>query len=119
MNTTFILAIAILSPLAGFLVNFLLGNKMSKGLVGIIGCGSILVTLAMNIMLFFNALNGPETITYFNWIHAGSFSVDFSFLIDRLSVMMLLIITGVGFLIHLYSVGYMQDDDAYFRYFAY
>jgi len=119
MNISAILAISILIPFAGFLLNFLFGNKMPKGLVGIIGCGTILVALAMNIMLFVNALNGPETITYFNWIHAGSFSVDFSFLIDRLSVLMLLIITGVGFLIHLYSVGYMHDDDAYFRYFAY
>src|ERR1039457_4075050 len=119
MNIEVILATSILIPLAGFLINFLFGNKMPKGLVSIIGCGSILVALVMNVMLFANALNGPETITYFNWIHAGSFSVDFSFLIDRLSVLMLLIITGVGFLIHLYSVGCMHDDDAYFRYFAY
>ncbi len=119
MNISAIVAVSILVPFAGFLLNFLFGSKIPKSLVSIIGCGSILIALAMNIMLFVSALDGPATITYFNWIHAGSFSVDFSFLIDRLSVLMLLIITGVGFLIHLYSVGYMHDDDAYFRYFAY
>jgi NADH-quinone oxidoreductase subunit L len=119
MNISSILAISLIVPLVGFLLNFLFGNKLPKSIVGIIGCGSILVALIMNIMLFSNALSAPATINYFNWIHAGSFSVDFSFLIDRLSVMMLLIITGIGFLIHVYSVGYMHDDEAYFRYFAY
>src|ERR1017187_2449659 len=119
MNIAAILAVSLLIPFAGFLLNFLIGNKLPKGMVSLIGCGTILVALVMNIMLFNTALSGPITQTYFNWIHVGSFSVDFSFLVDRLSVMMLLIITGVGFLIHLYSVGYMNDDDAYFRYFAY
>lgn len=119
MNISSILAISLIVPLIGFMINFAFGNKMPKGLVGIIGCGTILISLIMNCMLFSNALAGPVTQNYFNWIHAGSFSVDFSFLIDRLSVMMLLIITGVGFLIHVYSIGYMHDDEAYFRYFAY
>jgi NADH-quinone oxidoreductase subunit L len=119
MNISSILAVSLIIPLAGFLLNLLFGNKISKGLVGIIGCGSILVALIMNIMLFSHALSGPETVTYFNWIHAGNFTVDMAFLVDRLSVLMLLIITGVGFLIHMYSVGYMHDDEAYFRYFSY
>ena len=61
----------------------------------------------------------PVNVTLFDWIHVGDFQVSFSFLVDQLSSLMLLIITGVGFLIHLYSIGYMHGDDGFGKFFAY
>ncbi len=61
----------------------------------------------------------PVVETYGTWINAGTLHVDFSFVLDQLSLVMLLVITGVGFLIHVYSVGYMHDEEGYWRYFAY
>lgn len=123
MNFDIPIIILILLPLIGFLINFSLGNKMPKSLVSIIGCGTILVSFAISVWGFFLLAGSESTtqfnLTLFNWISAAKFSVDFSFLVDHLSIIMLLIITGVGFLIHLYSVGYMHDDPAYFRFFAY
>jgi NADH-quinone oxidoreductase subunit L len=75
--------------------------------------GSFVCSLA----LFLNpGLQG--TITLFDWIRAGSINIPVSFLVDHISVVMLLIITGVGFLIHVYSIGYMHDDEAFPRFFA-
>jgi NADH-quinone oxidoreductase subunit L len=109
-------------PLLGFCLNFFFGKALPKALVGIIGCGTLLVSFICTLVLFKEVLSGEvvsSVTNFFPWIKAGSFVVDMGFLIDRLSVMMLLIITGVGFLIHLYSTGYMHDDEGYFRYFAY
>jgi NADH-quinone oxidoreductase subunit L len=109
-------------PLLGFCLNFFFGKALPKALVGIIGCGTLLVSFICTLVLFKEVLSGEvvsSVTNFFPWIKAGSFVVDMGFLIDRLSVMMLLIVTGVGFLIHLYSTGYMHDDEGYFRYFAY
>lgn len=110
-----------LFPLIGFLLLGLFGKNISKGLVGIIGCGSILLSLLLVIGIFFEVKNHPEgfTVPLFDWISAGTFSAPFAFLVDPLSVLFLLIITGVGFLIHVYSVGYMHEDAAFWRFFAY
>jgi len=107
-------------PLIGFLIIGLFGKNLSKGLVGIIGCGSIFLSLLLSAGIFFEVKAHHEAISVnlFDWISAGSFSVSFSFLVDPLSVLFLLIITGVGFLIHVYSVGYMHDDPAFARFFA-
>jgi len=117
-----IVALIPVFPLLGFLVIGLFGKKFSKGLVGVIGCGTVLASLILSIYAF-TILLGDETdasytIHLFNWIHAGNFTADFSFLIDPLSVIFLLIITGVGFLIHVYSIGYMRDDPAFARFFS-
>ena len=115
----------VLLPLIGFLINFLLGSKLPKALVGLIGCGTILAGFIISVTYFFNILGGtgPLEIKLFDWINVDSatlpFNISFSFLVDRLSVLMLLIITGVGFLIHVYSVGYMHDDEGYHRFFSY
>lgn len=108
-------------PLIGFIILGLFGKNLSKSLVGIIGCCSILISLLLSIGIFFEIKNHPEgfTVNLFDWISAGSFSAPFAFLVDPLSVLFLLIITGVGFLIHVYSVGYMHDDAAFWRFFAY
>ncbi len=76
------------------------------------------------LFLFSYSLNWPNPALvvqadYFQWLRAGSFELNFGFLVDRLSVIMLLVITGVGFLIHVYSIGYMHDEEDYARYFAY
>ena len=108
-------------PLIGFLILGLFGKNMSKGLVGIIGCGTILLSLILSIGIFFEIKENHQAITVklFDWISAGSFHAPFAFLVDPLSVLFLLIITGVGFLIHVYSVGYMHEDNAFWRFFAY
>src|SRR5690606_28219041 len=75
----------------------------------------------LSVMLFFAMGEETPTFTFtaFNWIAAGNFSVSFSMLVDPLSILMMLIITGVGFLIHVYSAGYMHGDDGFNRFFAY
>ncbi|MCE9537896.1 MAG: NADH-quinone oxidoreductase subunit L, partial [Bacteroidetes bacterium] len=111
-----------LLPLIGFLIIGLFGKKLSKGLVSIIGCGSILGAFAISLGIFFELIGQTEksiTIDLFSWISAGKLSIPFSFLIDPLSSLFLLIITGIGFLIHLYSTGYMSHDEGFSRFFAY
>ena len=123
MNNELIGLIPLL-PLIGFLIIGLLNKNLSKGIVSVIACGTVLISFVLSIIVFFGILNAPEgqqalTFTAFEWIKAGSFSAPFSFLVDPLSGLMLLIITGVGFLIHLYSVGYMSHDDGFNRFFSY
>jgi NADH-quinone oxidoreductase subunit L len=109
-------------PLIGFLINGLLGKKISKSLVGIIGSGTVLVSFIISVVCFFELKSGAQksfTVNLFDWIKVGALDIPFAFLLDSLSSLMLLIITGVGFLIHVYSTGYMHEDDGYYRYFAY
>jgi NADH-quinone oxidoreductase subunit L len=109
-------------PLAGFVLNGLFGNKLPKSLVGIVGTGTILASFIISVGIFLGVKNGPlvqHTIEYFTFIEVGFLRIPFEFLIDPLSAMMLLVITGVGFLIHLYSISYMHDDESFARYFAY
>ena len=67
----------------------------------------------------FSSASAPYYFDLAHWIRSGSFQVDFSFYLDQLSLVMLLVVTGVGFLIHIYSVGYMWDDDGYYRFMSY
>jgi NADH-quinone oxidoreductase subunit L len=111
-----------LLPLIGFLIIGLFGKKLSKGLVGTIGSGVVLGAFIISLGIFFQLAEGAEksiTIDLFSWITAGKLSIPFSFLVDPLSSLFLLIITGIGFLIHLYSTGYMHDDEGFSRFFAY
>ncbi|HVD97094.1 MAG TPA: NADH-quinone oxidoreductase subunit L [Cytophagaceae bacterium] len=111
-----------LLPLIGFVIIGLGNKKLPKMLVGLIGCGTILGSFLIVLGLLMNILNGSltaTTITYFDWINAGNLNLSMAFLVDPLSVMMMTIITGVGFLIHLYSAGYMSHDEGFARYFAY
>jgi NADH-quinone oxidoreductase subunit L len=109
-------------PLLGFLINGLFGKQLGKSLVGVLGSGVILGSFLISLSIFF-AIKGGEftskTIEYFTFIQAGSLRIPFEFLLDPLSSLMLLIITGVGFLIHLYSIAYMHDDEGFSRYFSY
>jgi len=104
-------------PFIGFVLNGLLGRRLPKAVVSAIALlaplGSFLV------VLFASRAALAHTEGYGTWITAGSFNVDITFVLDQLSLVMLLVITGVGFLIHIYSVGYMHSDEGYWRYFAY
>ncbi len=111
-----------LFPLIGFLIIGLGRKYLSKPLTGIIGSGVILFSFLLSIWIFFQVKEGNSgVVEYFNFISAGSLKIPFSFQIDALSSLFLLIITGVGFLIHVYSASYMHHEskDHFARYFSY
>ncbi len=111
-----------LLPLLGFVINGLGRNTLGKSLIGIIGSGVILTSFVLSVALFFELGAGTQkqfTIDLFDWISVGNLHIPLSFLYDPLSSIMLLIITGVGFLIHIYSIGYMHDDAAFGKFFSY
>ena len=107
-------------PLAGFVTNGLGRNALPKSAIGFIGSLVVLISFALSVGAFLQVnATGQFEAHIFDWFSAGGFNVSFSFLIDQLSAIMLLIITGVGFLIHLYSIGYMKDDAGFGKFFAY
>lgn len=111
-----------LLPLVGFLITGLLNKRLSKGITGVIASGTVLGSFIVSLLILFEFLNGStqaQTVNLFAWINAGTLDIPFSFLVDQLSCIFLLIITGVGFFIHVYSVGYMHDDEGFQRFFAY
>lgn len=112
-----------LFPLIGFLLNGIFRNSLSKSLVGIIGCGAILASFIISVILFFDVRSGGALPVepLFQFINVADFKIDFAFQVDQLSSLFLLIITGVGFLIHVYSTSYMHEEDSnhFARYFAY
>jgi NADH-quinone oxidoreductase subunit L len=107
-------------PLAGFIINGLGRNTFSKKLIGFIGSFLVFASFALSVAAFLQVkATGAFNVTLYDWIQVEYFKIPFAFLIDQLSSIMLLIITGVGFLIHLYSIGYMHDDEGYGKFFAY
>ncbi|MBE8722891.1 NADH-quinone oxidoreductase subunit L [Sphingobacterium pedocola] len=115
-----------LSALVGFIINGLGQNLLPKPLIGIIGSGAVLVSFVISCALFseVNAARqagetGVFTYHLFDWISVGSLNFSLSFLVDPLSAIMLLIVTGIGFLIHLYSISYMAHDPGFGKFFAY
>ncbi|MFI5193723.1 MAG: NADH-quinone oxidoreductase subunit L [Chitinophagales bacterium] len=113
-----------LFPLAGFLINGLLRRWISKSFSGLIGSAAVLASFVVSLLIFFEVKEEnfhPVIVTLFEFMHAGKLSIPFSFLVDPLSVLFLLIITGVGFLIHVYSTSYMHEENApaYAKYFCY
>ncbi len=112
-----------LFPLIGFLLNGLLWNKMPKTVAGLIGCGALLASFCVSLGIFFEvksaSFQGPVIINLFDFIQSGKLSIPFAFQIDALSSLFLLIITGVGFLIHVYSTSYMHHDEGMVKYFAF
>lgn len=117
-----LVALVPLLPLIGFVIIGLFGKKLSKALVGTIGSGVVLGAFIISLGIFFELIGSTQksfTMDFFSWITAGKLSIPFSFLIDPLSSLFLLIVTGIGFLIHLYSTGYMHDDEGFSRFFAY
>ncbi len=108
-------------PLCGFLLNGLFGRKLPKALVSAIAIAGALSSFLWVLYVFraLQPLDGRHFEHYFTWIESGEFRVGVDFAADRLTAIMLLVITGVGSLIHIYSAGYMKDDSGYARYFAY
>ena len=106
-------------PLVGFLITST-GNKvLPKGFSGAFATLMVLASFVVSALAFLEFKGQSVTIDLFSWISSGSLNIPFSFMIDQLSLVMLLIITGVGFLIHLYSIGYMHEDEAFSRFFSY
>ena len=113
-----------LFPLMGFLINGLFGSRFKQSQIGAIASAAIGLSFIVSVTIFFQVLQLPASErsiskTIYTWIRTGDFQVDISFLIDPLSLVMLLVVTGVGLLIHVYSIGYMHGDRSFARYFAY
>jgi NADH-quinone oxidoreductase subunit L len=115
-----------LAPLIGAIINGFFGKRLSEKVVGLIACSSVGVSALLSFFSFYElvqipAQNGPRRITehFFTWIQVGSFRADFAYLLDPLSGIYILFITGVGLLIHIYATGYMHGDPGFYRFFAY
>lgn len=124
MNLIGLIWLVPLFPLLGSAVNGLFGARLGEKPVGIIGSAVVGLSFLVAVGLFLQVLSLPPaerviTQTVYTWIQTGNFQVDISFLIDPLSLVMILVVTGVGFLIHVYSIGYMQGDRGVGRYFAF
>lgn len=113
--------VLLLSPFAGFLFNVFFGKKVSKGISGAIGTITVLVSFLLSICFFaqLNQNGKPFEISLFDWISVHNFKLDFGLLLDQLSLLWLLFVTGIGSLIHLYSISYMHDDENMHKFFAY
>lgn len=109
-----------LLPLIGFLINGLLGKFLPKSITGWIGTLAVLASFVCSVYIF-NNLDPAKNVNIdlFNWIAFSNINIGFGFLIDPLTVTMLLVVTGIGTLIHLYSIGYMHDDEGFTRFFTY
>ncbi len=120
MNGTLHLWLIPLLPFVGFLINGLFGSRLPKPLVSAIALLFPLGSLVVVAKAIANATSLPYVEHCpVGWIHVGSFNVGFDFAFDQLTMVMLAVVTGVGFLIHIYSVGYMKHEEGYWRYFAY
>lgn len=107
-------------PLLGFFVLGLGAKQLPKGVAGMIGCASVLASFVLSLGLMGAVFsNGALEQNLFTWVSSGTWSVDFGFLVDPLSLIMMLVISGVGSLIHIYSTGYMHDDERHNYFFAY
>jgi NADH-quinone oxidoreductase subunit L len=113
-----------LLPLVGFLLNGLLLGRLPKPVINLVACGSVGLSFLLSMAAFYSLSSLPSdgrqiTQTLFTWISVDLLHVNIGFLLDPLSAVMILVVTGVGLLIHIYSIGYMSHDQGYGRYFAY
>ncbi len=120
MNTNLALLL-LLAPFLGFLINVFFGKSLGKTISGIIGTLTVVVSFAVSLYFFgqISASKEPIQIQLFDWIQISNFKIDFGFLLDQLSILWLLFVTGIGSLIHLYSISYMHDDEKIHSFFAY
>ena len=116
-----VLYIIILLPLLGFVINGLFGKYLPKIVVGSWATGVVFLAFLLSLKLFLGMTNdtSPQIFKVFEWFHIHHLVVDFNFQLDQLSIIMMMIITGIGTLIHLYSVGYMENDEGFYKFFAY
>lgn len=120
METGLVLLLLIF-PLIGFLINLFAGKKIGKSLPGIIATAAVTGSFIITLIYFIKILSTGETthIHLFRWITVGEFTVNFDLVLDQLSLIWLMFVTGIGSLIHLYSIGYMKGDENIDRFFAY
>jgi NADH-quinone oxidoreductase subunit L len=117
--------LAVFLPLLGFLINGIFGTKIkNEKIIGLIGSGAIFIAFLIVVGAFFETLSLPADqrtnyVNLFTWMKVGSLDVSFAYQVDQLSLVMALVVTGVGFIIHVYSIGYMHGDKAFWRFFAY
>lgn len=119
MNT--LAALVPILPLLSFIVLGLNFKRLPKVVTSLMACGSVLVSFVLAVVLFFHVKEAGTAVnvTLFEWLPTASSSMGFSFVVDPISSLMILIVTGVGFLIHVYSIGYMFNDEGFNRFFAY
>ncbi|PSR56604.1 NADH-quinone oxidoreductase subunit L [Adhaeribacter arboris] len=108
-----------LLPFIGFLINGLGNRKLPVGLAGFIGSATVFISFLLSLYLFFTFNGQPYLTDIFNWVSVGNLQIPISFQIDQLSLIMLLLVTGVGFVIHVYSIGYMHHDENFGKFFAF
>lgn len=117
--------LAIILPLAGFLINGLFGRKIkSELIIGLIGSLTVGFSFIISLLAFVETISLPvnqrsNVVELFTWLSVAGLNIKFGYLVDQLSLTMSLIVTGVGFLIHVYSIGYMHGDKGFWRFFAY
>lgn len=124
MNHELLIAILLLSPFVGFLLNGTRFRSQNYILAGSIATGAVVVSFICSVMLMLQLIDAPAdarrlSAVFFEWIAVGGFKVNAGFVVDQISSIMILIITGVGSLIHLFSIGYMHHDKGVTKYFAY
>src|ERR1022692_2213662 len=108
-------------PLLGFLLNGLFGRKMPKSMINLFAIGSVALSFAWAVktLVGLGPLETKYIEHYFTWIQSGPLQINVDFAVDRLTAVMLMIVTGIGTLIHIYAVGYMAHEGGYYRFFAY
>lgn len=116
--------LVLLMPLLGVIINLFFGEKIGKKGVSLVGCGSVGLAFLFSSLIFYSMVLLPDAarsshLLLYTWIKSASFRADAGFLLDPLSGVMIMIVSGVGFFIHVYSVGYMSGDPGYRRYFVY
>ena len=124
MDPELLVRLILLLPLAGALFSgvlplFLPQFRTSEGLIGAVSTAAVAIPFALAVYLFATFSGDPVIASYFTWMAAGDLSIDFAYRIDELSLIMLLVVTGVGSVIHWYSIGYMHGDSGFWRFFAY
>ena len=107
-------------PLAGFLINALFGRLLPRRIAGWVGAGSVGLAFVVSLIILVQVIGGQRLDqTYWTWWQTADFNVPFNLYVDPVSTLMILVITGVGFMIHVYSIGYMAEDPGFSRFFAY
>ena len=120
MDTSLALVL-VLAPFAGFLLNVFFGKQLGKTGSGVLGTLAVVTSFVVSVMFFIDlqSTGKSSSIQLFDWIQLQSISIHFGLLFDQLSILWLLFVTGIGSLIHLYSISYMHEDENMHKFFAY
>ncbi|MDR6966502.1 NADH-quinone oxidoreductase subunit L [Flavobacterium arsenatis] len=120
MDTNLALVL-LLAPFLGFLLNIFFGKSLGKNVSGVIGTLAVAISFAVTLSFFLqiNQTGQPISIHLFDWIAISNFNIEFGFLLDQLSLLWLMFVTGIGSLIHLYSISYMHEDENMHKFFSY